>query len=105
VLWFRVLKMGTLVQPILLDQNFSPITQRYRYERLRGPRSFRLLRVAGVGSILSCKVECFELENSPAYNALSYTWGSPLYQPLAQSSRDTDPDHQFDIVLLSVMVR
>jgi hypothetical protein len=94
----RSLKMSPPVQPIILGENFLPVTQRHRYERLQGPRSFRLLKAARLDDlVLACTLECFELGESPPFNALSYTWGPPLYQPQTQSG-DAYSDRQYDIL-------
>lgn len=58
----------------------------YLYKRLPGPRSIRLVRVIGFGQdglnklIVKCTIETHELDSIPAFQALSYTWASPMYE-------------------------
>ena len=63
----------------------------YLYKRLAGPRSIRLVRVLGFGedglnkSFVKCTIETHELDSVPPFQALSYTWASPMYEELEGS--------------------
>ena len=51
----------------------------YQYEPLCEPRAFRLvtLHSGSHRALLKCSVKNYTLDDSPEFQALSYTWGSP----------------------------
>ncbi|KAK0124224.1 hypothetical protein ONS95_009200 [Cadophora gregata] len=57
----------------------------YHYKPLPSTRSIRLVRVLGFGQdgldklIVKCMIETHNLDSMPPYQALSYTWASPMY--------------------------
>ncbi|KAI1179053.1 heterokaryon incompatibility protein-domain-containing protein [Nemania sp. FL0916] len=64
-----------------------PNIQHYPYRALPKRTSIRLLEVVPLGntetqediySPIQCSINTVDLEDSPDYNALSYTWGDPL---------------------------
>lgn len=60
---------------------------RYRHNPLRSPRHFRLLRITpdeDPEATISITLEEFNIDDAPAYKALSYTWGKAILD------RDTD---------------
>jgi hypothetical protein len=48
------------------------------YDKLPAPKSIRLLTIlpGSFGNIIDCRLDMFELEKAPRYEALSYVWGS-----------------------------
>ena len=54
----------------------------FTYQALRDPRDFRLIRVepGERHENIVCDIEHSHLDNSPQYEALSYTWGDPTRQ-------------------------
>jgi hypothetical protein len=58
-----------------------PPEKLYRYNPLPTPQCIRLLRIVSTPTEpLSCTLEIVNLDDSPLYDCLSYTWGDPLYQ-------------------------
>jgi hypothetical protein len=54
--------------------------QAYEYLPLPTTTSIRLLQISTSLDIkLSCSLHATELRDNPFYDALSYTWGDPLY--------------------------
>ncbi|KAH7343023.1 heterokaryon incompatibility protein-domain-containing protein [Rhexocercosporidium sp. MPI-PUGE-AT-0058] len=58
----------------------------YIYQPLSGTRSIRLIKVQGFSQgglnklMIRCTIESHELDSIPTFQALSYTWASPMYQ-------------------------
>lgn len=63
---------GTQHLPFLLGN--------YKYAPLPSPNCIRLLQVVPStdDTVIQCSLTPFELANAPPFQALSYTWGSPL---------------------------
>ena len=57
--------------------------QPYQYSQLKGPRSIRLIELQPASSEdpsrLAAKFVEFDLDDTPPYEAISYTWGSPVF--------------------------
>lgn len=88
----------------------------FQYEPLSTPTSIRLLTVrnplakasptvCGV-TLLSCKLAAADLEDSPHFNTLSYTWGNP--NPLEKRPSEADdeyaPQNQWPISVNSQVI-
>lgn len=51
----------------------------FQYIPLQGSRTIRLVQFLS-GPALQCRMRTYELADAPAYVALSYTWGSPIFE-------------------------
>lgn len=61
----------------LFEKIKSPFhRQRYEYEKLPTPFSFRLVKVDKARPYVICEMETFHLRDPPAFQALSYCWGT-----------------------------
>ncbi|KAL5329271.1 hypothetical protein ACEPPN_002782 [Leptodophora sp. 'Broadleaf-Isolate-01'] len=64
----------------------------YVYQPLPGTRSIRLIKVLGFRQdglnrlIIRCTIESHGLDSIPPFQALSYTWASPMYQESSGTS-------------------
>ncbi|KAF1915312.1 heterokaryon incompatibility protein-domain-containing protein [Ampelomyces quisqualis] len=76
-------------EPHWIYKSSSP--PRYRYQRLRGPRSVRILELLPEkrGSPLQCHLREVKLDDAPNYEAVSYVWGAP--DVMKQITCDTLP--------------
>jgi hypothetical protein len=58
-----------------------PPEKRYQYNPLPTPHCIRILRIESTpAEPLVCSLEIVNLDDSPLYDCLSYTWGDALYQ-------------------------
>lgn len=58
----------------------------YKYKPLLTPRLIRLIRVLGFGNDknhIRCTMKHYSLDSAPHFQALSYTWESPMYKTKA----------------------
>lgn len=74
-------EVGSLLEKMRFYAPFS--RPRYEYEALPTPLSFRLVRVNEIVKrhvkyemTVSCEIKTFHLKNPPAFQALSYCWGT-----------------------------
>src|SRR6266566_6840623 len=56
----------------------------YEYAPLPGPHFIRVLEIKPGDGTIHCSLHVLNLQNSPLYDALSYTWGDPR-PPLLQT--------------------
>lgn len=72
-------RLASLGRSILQEQSgiASPDLPPYQHVPLPGPRFIRLLEIQHGEGNIHCSLQTFNLDNSPAYDALSYTWGDP----------------------------
>lgn len=64
-----------------MNQSSEPALKRYQYSQFDHFRQFRLLQIIATGDLETpwCyDIVTRDLDNNPAYHALSYTWGSPF---------------------------
>lgn len=66
------------------DYNQQPGRDLYEYDALPHSRCIRLLQILPGNENVCCLLQVFDLQSSPPYDALSYTWGDPR-PPLLQS--------------------
>ena len=60
----------------------SSASQTYQYLHMKADREIRLLHLepGSATSRLSCSLRIVPLSKTPIYEALSYTWGKPVFQ-------------------------
>jgi hypothetical protein len=63
---------------------------KYEYQPLPSPTCIRLLQInpASVRGVIQCSLKTYELQESPRFQALSYTWGDSRLK-LLPNSKDT----------------
>lgn len=72
-------RLANFGRNILLEQCgiANPDLPLYQYAPLPGAGFIRLLEIQHGEGDIHCSLQSFDLENLPAYDALSYTWGDP----------------------------
>ena len=64
-----------------MNEGSKPTLTRYQYQQFDRLRQFRLLQIIATRDLETpwCyDIVTRDLDDNPAYNALSYTWGSPF---------------------------
>ena len=66
----------------------SSASQTYQYLPMKADREIRLLYLepGSSKSLLSCSLRVVTLSKTPVYEALSYTWGEPVFSALMKCS-------------------
>jgi len=69
----------------------TDINQRYQYQALHHQDSIRILELlpGAAGTALQCKLHEVRMSSQPSFEALSYTWGVPIFSK--QLTETTSP--------------
>ncbi|KAH8685775.1 heterokaryon incompatibility protein-domain-containing protein, partial [Tricladium varicosporioides] len=61
----------------------------YQYEGLHNPDAIRVLKLlpGGFGSPLKCEILEVRKSEDPSFEALSYTWGEPVFPCIVQDAK------------------
>ncbi|KAK7536951.1 heterokaryon incompatibility protein-domain-containing protein [Phyllosticta citribraziliensis] len=74
----------------------GPRPSQFKYDALPSPSSIRLVTILPPGdgdtpicgnAIIKCRLETVDLNDTPVYDALSYTWGSPWLPGMGQDKK------------------
>lgn len=79
-----------------------PPEKLYKYNPLPTPHCIRVLRIESTPTEpLVCSLETVNLDDSPLYDCLSYTWGDALYQKFwpPEDQRVIDGSPKYEITL------
>jgi hypothetical protein len=71
----------------------TDITQRYQYQALHRQDSIRILELlpGAAGTTLQCKLHEVRTSPQPSFEALSYTWGAPIFSKQLIETTSSSP--------------